>query len=1284
MPFRKTLPLALGLLSAIAAMGGAILGWFRLADGAAAQVTIDTGIGQTFGLGTADLQQTIINVVQWALGMLALVGVVMIIYGGIVWMTSAGNEQRIEKAKRIIRDAIIGTVIVLLAWAIVIFFMRGISGATGPGGGGGPATCGAPGVCSATACGFSCDGTNWVADAACTASPPCSASDFRVIWRSPAANAVNVPQCRIIQARFSEDVDAATVDNTTFILRDQPTMTTVSGTYNVAGAIVSFRPDADLAQNTVYEVEVTTGLRAVSALSANPETWIFTTGALTDTDPPTVSNVAPPVNGTDVCRQAKVQTVFSEEMDVTTIYGDRTCTLALNCPGPGNCTCTDPVTQRTCDVPAGNQTCTIVGTVRLRNNASGLDLGLKNNFSFPSALSFSAKQSLPPLDASTLHRVVESGRDDPAFYYAGIRDACGNALDGDADGTGENGDGDFGTADDDYEWSFTTGDVEQCIPAITNVNFGNGWYSDDPASPPAGEQNDTRVTITGENLGIVGNVIFNRNVYDIGTCFNPADHRVGQDCPLSWFDTQIVARVPTDSYSSVPGGNPIIVDAGGDIAVAPTPFDVQSPRISVLDPNNGNTNDLITIAGLHLGAGPGTVWFRTPGNQLAGILPAACGPSTWTDTQVIVQIPDLTTIGVAYNTWLTVQVQRADGEWSDAQAFKYVDGPPRPGVCGQDTCALAGAAIRLVGQNFDNGPPVPPSVNHTVAIGATSPASYASWNNTQIDLSTVSTLPNGTHTIKVHTPAGWSNAWNFNVPCGAAPTVFETAQCGGAAGPQPSPYPQKSRPDACRNTGIRLEYNTDPVSEPAAMDNGSITNPANYTFHKCNAGGSFDGAACAVVVPITGVPLIPLGDPSLNAPNHEGVRLNYAGLLDADTWYRITVSNQVRAQSGARMTNDYVWAFRTKAGDACPVTDIWMNGPVGGPPDYLTEPPDSEDYDAQVGNAATCDVFNPWLYTYTWDLVYNTGAVTLSNLLNPWEQRANSAAPGSDRIRVTSEGRSANRRIIVDYCTTDLDCQDYNDDGDTADAGIDCSASLCDDTTKKCTPAFKNAAPAFTPASGTVDNWVTVQGCWFGGGPGSVTFMAGPQNATFPDAALCGDTWQDDEIVAVVPAVGLNGPIRVTRTDGVAATTGASWAEDGIVRPGMCRLVPDSGTYLSSTTAWGHLFGDPRPAGSDLIFTPNAPAAAVSQWIDTRVTGTVPTNAVTGNTVVNNGTQPSNPRLYTVVPAARPTVTATVPADGATGICTNAQIKVTFSMTMKPDSIVNPADATDHPNVVLQ
>jgi type IV secretory pathway VirB2 component (pilin) len=73
------------------------------------------------GLGTADLKTTVVNIINWVLGILALVAVVFVILGGFQWMTAGGNEEKIEKAKKVISAAVIGLIIVLLAWAIVIF-----------------------------------------------------------------------------------------------------------------------------------------------------------------------------------------------------------------------------------------------------------------------------------------------------------------------------------------------------------------------------------------------------------------------------------------------------------------------------------------------------------------------------------------------------------------------------------------------------------------------------------------------------------------------------------------------------------------------------------------------------------------------------------------------------------------------------------------------------------------------------------------------------------------------------------------------------------------------------------------------------------------------------------------------------------------------------------------------------------------------------------------------------------------------------------------------------------
>lgn len=78
-------------------------------------------VGNVVGLGTADLKATVFNIIQWVLSILGLMAVTFIIYGGFVWLTAAGNEEKIEKAKKIIGSAVVGLIIVLMAWAIVIF-----------------------------------------------------------------------------------------------------------------------------------------------------------------------------------------------------------------------------------------------------------------------------------------------------------------------------------------------------------------------------------------------------------------------------------------------------------------------------------------------------------------------------------------------------------------------------------------------------------------------------------------------------------------------------------------------------------------------------------------------------------------------------------------------------------------------------------------------------------------------------------------------------------------------------------------------------------------------------------------------------------------------------------------------------------------------------------------------------------------------------------------------------------------------------------------------------------
>lgn len=61
----------------------------------------------------------VINVSRLILGTIGSVALLMFIYGGVTFMTSAGNTQRVEQGKTILINAVIGIAIVLFSWVFV-------------------------------------------------------------------------------------------------------------------------------------------------------------------------------------------------------------------------------------------------------------------------------------------------------------------------------------------------------------------------------------------------------------------------------------------------------------------------------------------------------------------------------------------------------------------------------------------------------------------------------------------------------------------------------------------------------------------------------------------------------------------------------------------------------------------------------------------------------------------------------------------------------------------------------------------------------------------------------------------------------------------------------------------------------------------------------------------------------------------------------------------------------------------------------------------------------------
>ena len=80
------------------------------------------------GYSRGDLNESIITIINAVIGVLGLVCVVVIIIGGVNYMTSSGDAGKVKKAKDTILYGIIGLVICILAFAIVNFVITNIIG----------------------------------------------------------------------------------------------------------------------------------------------------------------------------------------------------------------------------------------------------------------------------------------------------------------------------------------------------------------------------------------------------------------------------------------------------------------------------------------------------------------------------------------------------------------------------------------------------------------------------------------------------------------------------------------------------------------------------------------------------------------------------------------------------------------------------------------------------------------------------------------------------------------------------------------------------------------------------------------------------------------------------------------------------------------------------------------------------------------------------------------------------------------------------------------------------
>lgn len=140
----------------------------------------------------------------------------------------------------------------------------------------------------------------------------------QVTLTTPARDAEGVPTDSRIVAVFTEALDPASVNATSFVV--ERLGVPVVGVVSFSGVTAVFTPAALLAPSVLYTAVLTTDLRDLAGNTlAAPYVWTFRTGLIPDTTQPLVLGTLPEDEAIDVSPESDVSITFNEVMDPLSI-----------------------------------------------------------------------------------------------------------------------------------------------------------------------------------------------------------------------------------------------------------------------------------------------------------------------------------------------------------------------------------------------------------------------------------------------------------------------------------------------------------------------------------------------------------------------------------------------------------------------------------------------------------------------------------------------------------------------------------------------------------------------------------------------------------------------------------------------------------------------------------------------------------------------------------------------------------------------------------------------------
>ena len=78
------------------------------------------------------LPELIGNLIRTFIGLLGIVFLVLIVYAGYLWLTAQGDDDKVKHSKELLKNAVIGLIIISAAYAVAAFVINAVASTTNP------------------------------------------------------------------------------------------------------------------------------------------------------------------------------------------------------------------------------------------------------------------------------------------------------------------------------------------------------------------------------------------------------------------------------------------------------------------------------------------------------------------------------------------------------------------------------------------------------------------------------------------------------------------------------------------------------------------------------------------------------------------------------------------------------------------------------------------------------------------------------------------------------------------------------------------------------------------------------------------------------------------------------------------------------------------------------------------------------------------------------------------------------------------------------------------------